>query len=36
MSGKSENLQLNQHVQKVEKSPVINMEINPEHLKQLI
>jgi hypothetical protein len=36
MNGKSENIQLNQHVQKVEKSPIINMEINPEHLKQLI
>jgi hypothetical protein len=33
MSGKSENLQ---PVQKVEKSPIVNMEINPEHLKQLI
>jgi hypothetical protein len=36
MNGKSENIQLNQSVQKVEKSPIINMEINPEYLKQLI
>ena len=36
MSGKSENLQLNQPVQNVEKTPIEQITINPEHLKQLI
>jgi hypothetical protein len=31
-----QNIQPNQPVQKVDKSPIINVEINPEHLKQLI
>ncbi|MEH7116015.1 hypothetical protein V7128_01150 [Neobacillus vireti] len=33
MTGKSENIK---PVHKTEKSPIVNMEINPEHLKQLI
>jgi hypothetical protein len=31
-----QNIQPNQPVQKVDKSPIVNVEINPEHLKQLI
>lgn len=31
-----QNIQPNQPVQKVGKLPIVNMEINPEHLKQLI
>jgi hypothetical protein len=31
-----QNIQPNQPVQKVEKSHIVNVEINPEHLKQLI
>jgi hypothetical protein len=33
MSGKNESIK---PVQKVEKSSIVNVEINPEHLKQLI
>jgi hypothetical protein len=31
-----QNIQPSQPVQKVDKSPIVNVEINPEHLKQLI